>query len=245
MTPFNSEGMSFPSSPVSSLTCSCTEQIITSTPSPDLLWKPLDEVVYAWTTFGAMTMHNAALIALGTAIHAISWEQTALRHYTQAQQRRLFHRSPTVMRAVSSLLEETVHDLSEAAERWRKVVLWLNRLANAHDDPPDAGVLDTIRELFRQAVNDQHRLWTLTGQIRQEQMLLAHPDLQQDERDCPHRRRNTLMPLFHRRKASYKEQHAALPASLFGSEPTVASVAPAARSEVMEASRHNAGHSSG
>jgi Active DUF488-N3 subclade len=50
------------------------------------------------------------------------------------------------------------------------------------------------------------------------------------------------MPLFRRRKASYKEQHAVLPASLYGPEPMVA---PAARSEVMEASRHNAGHSSG
>jgi Domain of unknown function DUF488 len=47
------------------------------------------------------------------------------------------------------------------------------------------------------------------------------------------------MPLF-RRKTSYKEQRAVLPASLYGPEPTVA---PAA--EVVEASLHNAGHSSG
>jgi hypothetical protein len=175
MTFFHSE------SPVTS-SYSCAEQVITSSPSPDLLWKPLDEVVYAWTTFGTMTMHNAALIALGTAIHAISWEQTALRHYTQAQQRRLFPRSLAITRTLSSLLEQTVHDLAEAAERWRKVVLWLDRLANAYDDPPDAEVLDTIRDLFRQAVADQHRLWTLTGQIRQEQMLLVHhPDRQRDD----------------------------------------------------------------
>jgi hypothetical protein len=47
------------------------------------------------------------------------------------------------------------------------------------------------------------------------------------------------MRLFHR-KASYREQRAVLPATLYGPEPTVA---PA--SEVIEASRHNAGHSSG
>lgn len=57
------------------------------------------------------------------------------------------------------------------------------------------------------------------------------------------------MPLFHR-KASYKEQHAILPASLYGPEPVVPEPAPAApavpvASEVVEASRHNAGHSSG
>jgi hypothetical protein len=180
MTLFHSEGAAFPSSAAPSPSvpspCSCSEQVIVPSPSPDLLWKPLDEVVYAWTTFGTMTMHNLAIIALGTAIHAVSWEQTALRHYTQAQQRRLFPRSPAITRTVSSLLEQTVHDLAEAAERWRKVVLWLERLANAHDDPPDAEVLDTIRDLYRQAAADQHRLWTLTGQIRQEQMLLVHPD---------------------------------------------------------------------
>jgi Active DUF488-N3 subclade len=55
------------------------------------------------------------------------------------------------------------------------------------------------------------------------------------------------MSLFRRRKASYKEQHAVLPASLFGPErepvPAVPTSLPSAG--VEEASRHNAGHSSG
>jgi Protein of unknown function, DUF488 len=55
------------------------------------------------------------------------------------------------------------------------------------------------------------------------------------------------MPLF-RRKASYREQHTVLPVSLSGPEPTApAKVAPvpASPAEVVEASQHNAGHSSG
>jgi Active DUF488-N3 subclade len=47
------------------------------------------------------------------------------------------------------------------------------------------------------------------------------------------------MPLFHRRK----EQRAVLPAALYGPEPVP--TAQASPSEVREASRHNAGHSSG
>ena len=57
------------------------------------------------------------------------------------------------------------------------------------------------------------------------------------------------MPLFHRRKAPYKEQRAVLPASLFGPEPVLPEpptlAAPASPAKVREASRHNAGHSSG
>ncbi len=93
MTLFHAEGTAFPVSatPFSSLApCPCArtgDSFVTV--ASDTLWLPLDEAVYAWTTFCTLTMHNAALIATGTALLALSWEQTALRHYTKAQ-----HRSP-------------------------------------------------------------------------------------------------------------------------------------------------------
>ena len=182
MTLFNTEGPSFPPSPESSSSirpCPCSEQVIPASSVADTLWVPLDEAVYAWTTFGAMTMQNAALIATGTALHAISWEQTALRHYTDAQRECRFLRwrgagaTPTVL----SLFTFTTDALTRASEQWRRVVIWLERLANAHDDPPDADVLDTIRDLYRQATDFQHRLWLLASEVRQEQMRLAHPTM--------------------------------------------------------------------
>jgi hypothetical protein len=183
MTLFNTEGLSLPSSPVSSPSigpCPCAEQVIPISSVPDTLWVPLDEAVYAWTTFGTMTMHNAALIATGSALHAISWEQTALRHYTNAQQglRFLRMRTASVTPTVLSLFAFTTDALSHASEQWRRVILWLERLANAHDDPPDAEVLDTIRDLYRQATDFQHRLWLLAGEIRQEHLRLAHPTME-------------------------------------------------------------------
>ena len=186
MTLFNTEGPSFPSSataPTPSLRpCPCAEQVIPTSSVPDTLWVPLDEAVYAWTSFGAITMHNAALIATGTALHAISWEQTALRHYTNAQRecRFLRMRTASATPTVLSLFAFTTDALAHASEQWRRVILWLERLANAHDDPPDASVLDTIRDLYRQATDFQHRLWLLAGEVRQEQLRLAHPTLEND-----------------------------------------------------------------
>jgi hypothetical protein len=172
MTLFNTEGPSFPPSAVSAppmRPCPCVEQVIPTSSVPDTLWVPLDEAVYAWTTFGTMTMHNAALIATGSALHAISWEQTALRHYTHAQQGLRSLRMTSARPTVLSLLTFTTDALAHATEQWRRVILWLERLANAHDDPPDASVLDTIRDLYRQATDFQHRLWLLAGEVQQEQ----------------------------------------------------------------------------
>ena len=165
-----------PSFSIPTMSCPCAEQVIpASTAVSDTLWVPLDEAVYAWTTFGTMTMHNAALLALGTAIHAISWEQTALRHYTQAQQGLRFLRTASATPTVLSLFAFTADALAHATDQWHRVVIWLERLANDHTDPPTADVLDTIRDLYRQAMDFQHRLWTLSGVVRQEQMHLAHP----------------------------------------------------------------------
>jgi hypothetical protein len=182
MTRFNTEGPSFPSSattPAPSLSpCPCAEQVIPTSSTPDTLWVPLDEAVYAWTTFGTMTMHNAALIATGSALHAIAWEQTALRHYTDAQRGLRSLRTASAKPTVLSLFAFTTDALAHASEQWRRVILWLERLANAHDDPPDAEVLDTIRDLYRQATDFQHRLWLLAGEVRQEQTRLAHPTME-------------------------------------------------------------------
>jgi hypothetical protein len=179
MTLFNTEGPSFsPSATAPSIRpCPCAEQVIPASSVPDTLWVPLDEAVYAWTAFGAMTMHNAALIATGSALHAISWEQTALRHYTNAQRGLCSLRTASATPTVLSLLAFTTDALSRASEQWRRVVIWLERLANAHDDPPDAAVLDSIRDLYRQATDFQHRLWLLAGEVQQEHMRLAHPTM--------------------------------------------------------------------
>ena len=181
MTLFNTEGRSFPPSPKSAPSfspCPCAEQAIPVSSILDTLWVPLDEAVYAWTTFGTMTMHNAALIATGSALHAISWEQTALRHYTNAQQGLRFQRTANATPTVLSLFAFTTDALAHAADQWRRVILWLDHLANMPDDPPDADILGTTRDLYRQATDFQHRLWLLAGAVRQEQMRLAHPTLE-------------------------------------------------------------------
>ncbi len=175
MTHFNTEGPSFPSSvpaPSAPSSCPCAEQIIPASSVPDTLWVPLDEAVYAWTTLCTRTMHYAALMAAGTALHAIAWEQLALRHYIQAQQSPQFSRPATLLRhgsSGSSLLTRTLEALSEALNRWPTVTLWLEQLANSLDDPPDAEVLEIIRDLSRQVVEFQRRLWVLLGTIREEE----------------------------------------------------------------------------
>ena len=178
MTHFNMEGPSFPSSvpaaPALSApsSCPCAEQVILASSVPNTLWVPLDEAVYAWTTLCTRTMHYAALMAAGTALHAIAWEQLALRHYIQAQQCPQFSRPATLLRhgaSGSSLLTRTQQALSEALNRWPTVTLWLEQIANSHDDPPDAEVLEIIRDLSRQVVEFQRRLWALSGTIREEE----------------------------------------------------------------------------
>src|SRR5579863_5486842 len=172
MTLFDTEGQAVPPSALSApfiRSCPCVEQVIPASSAPDTLWVPLDEAVYAWTTFGTMTMHNAALIATGSALHAISWEQTALRHYTNAQQGLRFQRTANATPTVLSLLAFTTDALAHATEQWCRVILWLDRLVNTPDDPPDPDILDPTRDLYRQATDFQHRLWLLAGEVRQEQ----------------------------------------------------------------------------
>lgn len=145
--------------------------------SPDPLWQPLDEAVYAWACFSTLSMHNSALIASGTALLALSWEQTALHHYTQAQQR-MQHMPPgSSSRPIISLLDQSITGLTQATDLWQRVILWLDRLLHARTDPPEGDTVATIHDLYRQAEETQHRLWTLAGQVRQERQRMAHPSL--------------------------------------------------------------------
>lgn len=153
------------------------EQVILSTVACDPLWQPLDEAVYVWASFSTLTMHNSALIASGTALLALSWEQTALHHCTQAHSRLHGMHSGSSMRPIISLLDQTIAGLSQATELWQRVIVWLDRLLHARTNPPEGEVVATIHELYRQAEETQRRLWTLTGQVRLERQRVAHPHL--------------------------------------------------------------------
>lgn len=159
-------------------TVSEQEHAILAPVSVDPLWQPLDEEVYAWANFSTFTMHNSALIASGTALLALSWEQTALHHYTQARQRLQEMDPDSSLRPIISLLDQTMHDLAQATDHWQRVIVWLDRLVHARTDPPEGETVETIHALYRQAEETQHRLWTLTGDIRQERQRVAHPDLE-------------------------------------------------------------------
>lgn len=175
MTPLSSEGIPFS---VSSVSCSCAEQVIPASSDSASLWQPLDELVYAWATFCTQTMHHAALIVTGIALHALSWEQTALRSYTLAQQSSVIpHAGRPISTTSAALLERTLHDLSQARDRWHRAITWLDRLANNADDPLEPEALDSLRTLYRSATEQQRRLWLLTGEIQQEQQRLLHRTL--------------------------------------------------------------------
>lgn len=161
-----------------SLTASEQEQVLLAPIAVDSLWQPLDEAVYAWASFSTLTMHNSALIASGTALLALSWEQTALHHYTQACSRLNEARPGLSGRPLVSLLDQTMHGLAQATDHWQRVIVWLDRLVHARTDPPEGETLATIYDLYRQAEETQRRLWTLTGHLRQERQRMAHPTLE-------------------------------------------------------------------
>jgi hypothetical protein len=152
------------------------EQVIAvATMTAPSLWIPLDEAVYDWTTFVTLSLHTAALVASGTALLALSWEQSALRHYTKAQQALPGAKTLADRQHVVVLLQQALGSLKEATDRWRRVIVWLDRYAQSYDNPPDTEMLETIRERYQQVTIFQHRLWMLSGFIRQEQQRYEHP----------------------------------------------------------------------
>ncbi len=175
MTLFSSHGTPFSAF---ASTSSMEAVIPASTNITASLWFPLDEAVYDWTTFVTLSMHTAALVASGTALLALSWEQSALRHYTKAHQALPGAKTLADRQQVSVLLQQTVSCLKEATDRWRRVIVWLDRYAQSYDNPPDTEMLSTIRERYQQVTAFQHRLWMLSGCIRQEQQRYEHPLIQ-------------------------------------------------------------------
>ena len=165
-------------SPLAAGAASEQEQVIVAPVAFDSLWQPLDEAVYAWANFSTLAMHNSALIASGTALLALSWEQTALHHYTQARSRLQEMVPGSSLRPIISLLDQTMHGLAQATDHWQRVIVWLDRLANTRIDAPEGETLETIHDLYRQAEETQCRLWTLTGRVRQERQRVAHPTLE-------------------------------------------------------------------
>ena len=148
MTTRELQGSAFqhPSSPDSSITVASS-----------MAWVPLDSVAEKWADFGAQARLAPAFVATGVAFLALSWEASALRHYSLAQQA---HWHDPVLR----WLGETVQDLNEALQHWSRVVLWLERLANHEQQDPE------VRPLFTHVMEQQQRLWMLAQQVQAEQM---------------------------------------------------------------------------
>src|SRR2546430_990646 len=94
------------------------------TPTPSTLWLPLHEAQETWASFGKEATTTHALIATGHAFLALSWEQSALRHYQQAmQQQRLGY-----TRAMECSLEECLRNLDAALHHWQPSYSQLERL---------------------------------------------------------------------------------------------------------------------
>jgi len=63
-----------------------------------------------------------------------------------------------------------MQDLSHATNHWSQAALWLERLANDERYPADD--LEPVRELMRQALSQQRRVWTLMQEVQED--LLAY-----------------------------------------------------------------------
>jgi hypothetical protein len=135
-------------------------------------WVPLDETIQAWASFGAQANSAPALTATGMAFLALSWETSALHHRTkayQAQQRGL-------RRSSVRGLGQSMQDLSHATTHWSQAALWLERQALDEHYPADD--LEPVRELMRQVLSQQRRVWTLMQEAQED--LLAYGQ-QRDE----------------------------------------------------------------
>jgi hypothetical protein len=129
-------------------------------------WMPLDALVQEWATFGAQATDAPALTATGMAFLALSWETSALHHRTRAYQ----HQQRGLRRSAVRDLGQAMQDLTHATKHWSQVVLWLERLAN--DERSPAEDLEPVRELMRQVLSQQQRVWTLMQQVQED--LLAY-----------------------------------------------------------------------
>jgi hypothetical protein len=127
-------------------------------------WAPLDEHIQRWANFGAEASTPPALIATGQAFLALSWEASASRHYAWAQQERRYGS----LRAYHRWMQQSGEDLDEALKHWRRVILWVERLANS-EPAPGEDALDDMRTLFAHTMEQQQWVWTLMLRVREEE----------------------------------------------------------------------------
>ncbi len=126
------------------------------------LWIPLDALTQAWASFGAQATSAPALTATGMAFLALSWETSALHHRTCAYQ----DRQRGLGRSAVRDLGQSMQDLTHATRHWSQVVLWLER--QALDERSPAEDLEQVRELLRQVLSQQQRVWTLMQEVQED-----------------------------------------------------------------------------
>jgi hypothetical protein len=135
-----------------------------ASPTPSTLWLPLHEAQEMWASFGKQATITHALIATGHAFLALSWEQSALRHYQQAmQQQRLGY-----TRAMDCSLEECLRNLDAAMHHWHPSYSQLERLINHATLCDGDQERETIRDLLMAIASFQRRLGSLYEQVAQE-----------------------------------------------------------------------------
>ena len=129
------------------------------------LWVPLEATIEQWADFGKEANTPAALAAAGTAFYALSWEMTALRHYTVAHQERECGNRHVC--TVAYWLERVVQDLDCALDQWQQALCWLELVCN-HQAQGEIPTLDIMRHLSEQAALQQERRRTLHHQVLEE-----------------------------------------------------------------------------
>src|SRR6266567_782591 len=155
--------------PTTTVPCTCFPQQQQATPAapaptPSTLWLPLHEAQETWASFGKEATTTYALIATGRAFLALSWEQSALRHYQQAmQQQRLGY-----ARAMDCSLEECLRNLDAAMHHWQPCYSQLECLINHTPLCDGDQERETIRDLLIVIASFQRRLGALYEQISQE-----------------------------------------------------------------------------
>jgi hypothetical protein len=140
------------------------------TPTLSTLWVPLDATIGQWADFGKEAITAPALVATGTAFYALSWEMTALRHYTLACQER--ERGDRRERTVAHWLERAMQDLDCAIDQWNQVLSWLHQAGS--DEQQDQTTLEAMRSFMGEANEHQERRRALHRQVQQELVTMRY-----------------------------------------------------------------------
>jgi hypothetical protein len=158
----------FPISVPESVACEVSPALEERSPTPvSTHWIPLHELITHWTAVDPLLVPAPVaplLTAIGHALFALSRETRALRLYTLAWQQEQEH-TPDVV--IQSHFRQTVRHLQEAAHHWSRAAFALDTLLPSDLDP---SALARARQLSRIARTQQERLWTLTEEVRAEQI---------------------------------------------------------------------------